>query len=141
LELTLGSRTGGGFGARPAARRLFTQRRTVGFGSHASRVALGGGADSLALRATVFLAHVFGAADRTFGLFAVHRAFGTFRLLALHLAFRASTDGVADRRARRVVALPATSRVAVLLATFAVSFGFGFGVHLGRRRRDYHHRQ
>jgi len=113
LELTFGARAGRRFGARPRARRLFTERRAVRFRGDTSGVALGRSADSLAFRARVFLAHVFRATNRALRLFAVHSAFGAFGLLTLHLTFRTRADRVANRRARRVVALPSAGRVAV----------------------------
>jgi hypothetical protein len=64
----------------------------------------------------------------------VDSAFGAFRLLALHLAFGASADRVAHSRARRVIALPATSRVAIFFTTFlGFDFRFDFG---GQRSND-----
>jgi len=122
LQLALGTRAGGGFGARPRARRLFAERSAVRFRGDTSGVALCRRANGLAFRARVFLAHVLGTTHRTLRLFAVDRAFGALRLLALHLALRACAHGVAHRRARRVIALPTTSRVAILLSLFAVGF-------------------
>jgi len=63
LELAFGTWASGGFGARPRARGLFAQWRTVGFRGNASGVALGRSANSFTLGARVLLAHVFRATD------------------------------------------------------------------------------
>jgi hypothetical protein len=138
LELTFGARASRRFGARPRTRSLLTQRSTVRFRGNTSGVTLGRGTDSLAFRARVFLAHVFRATNRAFRLLTVNRAFSTFRLLALHLAFGTRAHRVANRRARRVIALPATSRVAVFLAT---TFRVDFGVHFRGDSRDDQHKE
>jgi len=92
-------------------------------------VALSRRANRLTLGARVFLAHVLRATNAAFGLFAVDRAFGTFRLLTLHFTFGTSADGVANGRAARVVALPAAHRVAILfLSSRLVRIGFGFRI-------------
>jgi len=132
LELALGPRASRGLSARPAARRLFTQRRAARFRGDARRVALSRSTNRLTFGARVFLAHVLRAANRAFGLFAVHRAFGAFRLLALHLTFGTSADRVADGRAARVVTLPTANGMAILLAAwFLVGVEFHFGIHFG----------
>jgi len=143
LELALGTRASRGLGARPAARRLFTQRRAARFRGDTRRVALSRSTNRLAFRARVFLAHVLRATNAALGLFTVNRAFGALRLLALHLTFGTSADRVADGRAARVVALPAADRVTVLLATrflvgvqFHLRVHFGVGVHFRLRLRD-----
>jgi len=138
LELAFGARAGRRFSARPRARSLLTERRAVGFRGNTGSVALGRGANRLAFRARVFLAHVFRATNRAFRLLAVNRAFSAFRLLTLHLAFRASADRVTNSRARRIVALPATGRVAVFFAAFLrVHFGVDFR---GDSRDHQHHK-
>jgi len=68
--------------------------------------------------ARVFLAHVFRATNRAFRLLAVYSAFCTFGLLTLHLTFGTRADRVTHSWARRIIALPTTSRVAVFFATF-----------------------
>jgi len=140
LQLTLGARAGGGLGTRPRARRLLTQRSTVGLRSHTSGVALSRRADSLALGARGLLAHILRAANRALRLFTVDRALRALRLLTLHLALRACTDGVADGGARRVVALPATSRVSVLLR-LSLGVNLGFGVDFRRNGGHDHNGQ
>jgi hypothetical protein len=80
-------------------------------------VALGGGADGLALGAVLLLAVVLGAADRAGGLLAVDDALSALNFLALHLALGASAHGVADSRASRVIALPTALRVALGLSS------------------------
>jgi hypothetical protein len=127
LQLAFGARASRRFGTRPRARRLLTQRSTVRFRGNASGVTLGRSTDSLTFRARIFLAHVFRATNRAFRLLAVDSAFSAFRLLALHLTFGARAHRVANSRARRVITLPATSGVAVFLATFVhLHFGFDF---------------
>jgi len=113
LQLAFRARTCGRFGTRPRARRLFTERCAIGFGCNACGVTLCRRAYGLAFRARVFLAHVFRTTNAAFRLFAVHCAFSTFRLLALHLTFRACTYGVTDSGTRRIIALPATGGVAI----------------------------
>jgi hypothetical protein len=71
----------------------------------------------------------------------VDSAFGALSLLTLHLTFRASTNGVAHGRARRVVALPTTSRVAILLALFSFRIDFSFGVDFHSDSRHDHNSQ
>jgi len=133
LQLALGARASSGLGTRPRARGLFTKWSTVGFRSNTSGVALGRSANSLALRARFLFAHVLGTTNRTFGLFTVDCAFGTFGLLTLHLAFRASANRMTNSRARRVVTLPSTSWVAIglSLATVNIHFGFRLAFNLG----------
>jgi len=137
LELALRARARRGFGARPRARRLFTQRRAVRFRGDARGVALCGSADGLTFGTRLFLAHVLRATNRTFGLLAVDRALRALGLLALHFTFGARTDRVADRGARGIVALPAAGRVAIRFLAF-VHFGFGFSVDFnsGREGQD-----
>jgi hypothetical protein len=95
-------------------------------------VALSRSANRLTFRARVFLAHVLRATNGTFGLLAVNGAFGTCRLLALHLAFGTRANGVTNGRARRVVTLPAADRVAVLAAWLFVRVYFRIHLRLGR---------
>jgi len=138
-ELAFRSRAGRGFGTRPRARRLFTERRAERFRGDARRVALSRRTDGFAFRARLLFAHVFRATNRTFGLLAVNSAFGACGLLTLHFAFRASADRMADGRARRVIALPSALGVAILLCFFGfveIRFRFRFGFDLSLRRRD-----
>ena len=69
-------------------------------------MAAGGLADGLALGAVVLLALVLGATDGADGLLAVDGALSARHFLALHLALRTLANGVADRGASRVIALP-----------------------------------
>jgi len=133
LQFALRARAGGRFGARPRARRLLAERSAIGFRGDTRGVTLSRGANGLAFRARVFFTHVFRATDRALRLLAVDSAFSAFRLLALHLTFGARAHRVANSRARRVIALPATSGVAIFLSfllrvDFRVDFG---GVHSG----------
>jgi len=118
LELTLGLGAQSGLLALPVALGLLAERGALGIGSNALSVALGRGADGLALGARGLLAHVLGATDRALGLLTVDSALGARSLLTLHLALRALADGVAHSGAHRVVALPAA---------------FGVAPHLGGR--------
>jgi len=92
----------------------------------------------LAFRARIFLAHIFRTTNRALGLFAVYSAFCTFGLLTLHLAFRTRTNGMTDGGARRIIALPATSGMAIgFLALFAIHFCVDFSVY-GYSRDNEH---
>jgi len=132
LQLAFRARAGRRFGARPRARGLLAQRRTVRLRGNARRVALSRSANSFTLRARFLLAHVFRATNRALGLLAVDSAFGAGGLLALHFTLRSCTNGVADGRARGVIALPATLRVTIFFPLrgvdldFRFRFGFGF---------------
>jgi len=148
LELALRARAGRRLGTRPRARRLFAERRAVRLRSYTRRVALSRCANSLALGARRFLAHVLRAAHAALGLFAVNCAFGAGRLLALHFTFRPRTDRVTDRRARRVIALPAALRVAVLLGfgsflcvDLDIDLRLSLSLGLGRMRHSGHRQQ
>jgi len=130
LQLALGAWAGRRLGARPRALGLLAQRRAVGLRGYAGGVALGGRTHGLALGAVFLLAHVLRAAHAALGLLAVNRAFGAFRLLALHFTLGASTDRVADGRAGWVIALPTALRVA-LVGSGADSGGGGGGRQSG----------
>jgi len=81
LQLALGARAVGGLGALVGALQLLAHGRALGLGGRAGGVALGRGADGLALGAVLLLAEVLGAADRASGALAVHDA---LRALNLH---------------------------------------------------------
>jgi hypothetical protein len=62
-------------------------------------------------------------------------------LLALHLTFRARTDGVADGGARRIVALPFAGRVAIRFCFSSFDVNLSVGIDFNRRRGDDHNSQ
>jgi hypothetical protein len=111
LQFALGLGAVGGLEALVLADEFLANRAALGFGGSASGVAASRLADGLALGAVFLLALVLGAADGADGLFAMDGALGARHFLTLHLAFGAFTDGVADRGASRVVALPFAGRV------------------------------
>jgi len=116
LKFALGTRASGGFSTAPVALGLLAQGGTVGFRGNAGGAALSGGTHGLTFRAVVLLTHIFGASDAALRLLAVNSAFGTFRLLALHLTFRPRANGVALSRADWVVTLPSAFGVALCLS-------------------------
>jgi hypothetical protein len=113
LQLALGTRAVGGLGALAGALQLLAHGRALGFGGRAGGVALGRGANGLALGAVLLLAVVLGAADRAGGLLAVNDALSALNFLALHLALGAGAHRVAHSRASGVIALPTALRVAL----------------------------
>jgi hypothetical protein len=113
LQLALGTRAVGGLGALAGALQLLAHGRALGFRGRAGGVALGRGANGLALGAVLLLAVVLGAADRAGGLLAVNDALGALDLLTLHFALWPRAHGVADGGAGRVIALPTALRVAL----------------------------
>jgi hypothetical protein len=130
LELAFRSWASRRLGARPRARRLFAQRGALRFRSDARSVALSRSADGLTLGARFLFAHVLRATNRAFGLLAVNSAFGASGLLALHLTFGTSTDGMADSRARGVITLPTADGVAILALLSPLDFRVDFSVYL-----------
>jgi len=58
---------------------------------------------------------LFGAANRAHRFFAMDFTFGTFGLLAIHLAFGTGADWVALGRAHRIVTQPLALRMALCL--------------------------
>jgi len=116
LEFALGLGAVGGLEALVAADKFFANGAAAGFGGRASGVATSRLADGLALGAVFLLALVLGAADSANGLLAVNRALSAGNFLALHLASRTFTDGVAHSRAGGVITLPLAGRVALLRA-------------------------
>jgi len=114
LHLALGLGAVGGLDALVVAFELLADRAALGLGGRAGGVALGRGTDGLALGAVLLLAEVLGAADRANGALAVNGALSAGGLLAAHLALGAGADGVADRGALGVVALPAALGVALI---------------------------
>jgi len=113
-ELALGARAHQRLAALPVAVRGLAEGGALRLRRDARSVADRGRADRLALRAVVLLAQRLRATDRAGRLLAVNIALGARELLALHLALRASADGVAHSRAGRVIALPLADRVATL---------------------------
>jgi hypothetical protein len=112
-ELALGLRAEGGGLALPCALRLLAQGAAVGLGGSAGGTADGRAAHGLACRAIFLLAHILGASDAAHRLLAVDFTLGTLSGLAVHLALRSGTDGVALGRAHRVVAEPLALGVAL----------------------------
>jgi len=115
-QLALGLGAHGGFLALPFAFRLFANRRANRGRGDASRVALSGSTNGLALGAAILLTHILGATNGANRLLAVNCAFGARSFLALHLAAGAFADRVADSGAHGVIALPSALRVALSLS-------------------------
>ena len=113
LKLALGLGAGGGLLALPVALGLLAHGVALGLRGHALGVALGRGADGLALGAALHLAHVLGAADGADWALAVDGALGAGGLLTTDFTFGAFANGVANSRARRVIALPFALGVAL----------------------------
>jgi len=113
LKLTFGLRAEGGLLAFPVAFHLLAHWRAGRLGGDATGVAFRRSADSFTLWATLLFAHVFRAADTAFRSFTMNSASGTGRLFTLDFASGALTHRVALCRAHRIVALPATFRVAL----------------------------
>jgi len=113
LQLALGLLAVGGLDALVVALQLFAHGRALGLGSRASGVALGGGTHCLALGAVFLLAVVLGAANRANGAFAVHHTFGALGLFTSHFTLGSCTDGVANSRALRIIALPSALGMAL----------------------------
>jgi len=139
LQLTFGSRADSRFLAIPTTRGFFTNRRAVGFRGFTNGVTTCRGTDGLTFRTrrgrisgegtlqrivTAGGSNFEGFTTRqrlrrasygAFRLFAVHFALRARQLSAFHLTTRALTDGMADRRAARIIALPAAGRMAHFL--------------------------
>ncbi len=115
LEFALGLSTVGGLGALLEAAELLANRLALGFRGGASGVANRGLADCLALGASLGFALISRAADGANRALAVNHALGTRSLFALHVTLGGRANRVADGRALRVVALPSTLRVALMM--------------------------
>jgi len=113
LQFTFWTRAGSGFSATPIACGFFAQWRAFGFWGNASGVAFRRSTHGLTFGAIIFFAHILRASNRAFGLGTMNSAFCALTFFTLHLALRACTDGVANSRAGWVIALPATSWVAL----------------------------
>jgi len=131
-KLALGARAESRLLALPVALGLLAHGGALSLGGSASSTALSRSADSLALRAVSGLAEILGATNVALGLVAMDLAGSARSLLAVDLALGALADRVADRRARRVIALPAALRVALLLGRLRL------GINLDGEDRAQH---
>jgi hypothetical protein len=135
-QLALGLGAQGRGLALPGALGLLAERRAVRLRGSAGGAADGRAADSLALGASLELAHLLRAADRADGFLAVDFAFGALRLFAVHLAFRAGAHRMALGRADRVVAKPLALRVAL---SAGGNLGGGHECNKGNKEGSLHH--
>jgi len=111
-ELTLRSGTEGGLLALPVALSLLTHRGTLSLGGSTGSSALSRSTYGLTLGAVSSLTEVLRASNIALGLITVYLTSGAGGLLAVDLALRSLTYGVALGGASRIITLPSALRVA-----------------------------
>jgi len=113
LQLALGTSAVGRFDAFVLAIQFFADWRAFRIRRCACGVALRRCANCFTLWAAILLALIFRATNRADRFFAMNNTFSTRSLFTSHLTFRTSAHWVANSRARRIIALPTASRVAL----------------------------